>query len=171
MAFTPKSLMTVADAAGVVGEAPDGHVRLNGVLYKLPDDCTAEVAKEIVMVQVDTTNLASIHVPQFRLEEHFRIKPKVYVMFQRITWRHCWNYSGERAWMFNEFSNRNSKSTLNVANDDAVVSGKEKLSRQLMKLAAIKVEAVRLGKAKAKAKLGRVAFVKKRPERGPFRSP
>ena len=169
--FQDQSLMTVADAAGVVGEAPVGHVRLNGVLYKLPDDCTAEVAKGIQMIEVDTTNLASIHVPQFRLEEHFRIKPKVYSMFQHITWRHCWNSSGERAWMFNDFSKRNSKRTLKVANDDVVVSGKEKLSSQLMKVAAVKVEAVRLGKAKAKAKLGRVAFVKKRPARGPFRSP
>ena len=60
---------------------------------------------------------------------------------------------------------------MKVANDDVVVSGKEKLSSQLMKVAAVKVEAVRLGKAKAKAKLGRVALVKKRPARGPFRSP
>ena len=69
--FHDKSSMTVADAAGVVGEAPVGHVRLNGVLYKLPDDYPASVAKDICMIEVDTKNLPSVHVPQFRLEAEF----------------------------------------------------------------------------------------------------
>ena len=83
--FADKSLMTVADAAGVVGEAPMGHVRLNGVLYKLPDNFPAEVAKSICMIEVDTKNLSSVHVPQFRLEAQLGIAPKVYSQFQDVT--------------------------------------------------------------------------------------
>ena len=75
--FKDKSLMTVADAAGVVGEAPNGFVRLNGVLWKLPDGCPASVAKEIVMVPIDTKVVDEIHIPQFRLEAELGMKPKV----------------------------------------------------------------------------------------------
>ena len=168
--FADKSRLTVADAAGVVGEAPDGHVRLNGVLYKLPDNFPAEVAKSICMIEVDTTSLASVHVPQFRLEAQLGIKPKVYSQFQNITLRGAWKSSGEANFAVNEFSNVDSMTTLNVANSDVVVSGKEKLS-SFKKPAARVVPAVGVGKAKAKAKVGRVGVVKKRPALGPFRSP
>ena len=68
MMHSDKSLMTVADAAGVVGEAPAGFVRLNGVLWKLPPNFSPEKATEIVMIEVDTRNLPRVHIPQFRLE-------------------------------------------------------------------------------------------------------
>ena len=126
--FKDKSLMTVADAAGVVGEAPVGHVRLNGVLYKLPDGCTAEVAKEIVMVQVDTKDLEVVQVPQFRFEAELGMKPKVYSFLVRAGWKSGWNSSVEAVMEVNQFSLRDSKETLTVDASTAVTCANEKLA-------------------------------------------
>ena len=127
--FQDKSLMTVADAAGVVGEAPDGYVQLNGVVYKLPTDYPIEVAKEIVMIEVDTKNLPTVHVPQFRLDACFGIKPKVYSSVKDIALKAASNSSGETAMDVNlPLVLEDSKETLTVDAFDVVTSGKEKLS-------------------------------------------
>ena len=163
-----KSLMTVADVAGVVGEAPMGRVRLNGVLYKCPEHFPAELAKTNCMIEIDTKGLSSVHVPQFRLERVLGIKPKIYSQFQHITLRGNWDSSGEANLAVNDFSLEDSMTTLTVANDDVVVSGKDKLASKLKKVAEFK--AVAKVKAKAKAKVGRAGRVAKRPARN-FRSP
>ena len=126
--FKDKSLMTVADAAGVVGEAPVGHVRLNGVLYKLPEGYPASVAQNICMIEVDTKGCDSVHIPQFRLEADLGIKPKVFSAFKDIALKAGWNSSGEAALEVNPFSLSDSKETLTLRNSDVVTSGTEKLS-------------------------------------------
>ena len=127
--FKDKSLMTVADAAGVVGEAPNGFVRLNGVLWKLPDGCPASVAKEIVMVPIDTRDVDEIHVPQFRLEAELGMKPKVYSFLKRAGWnRSGWNYPVDAVMEPNQFSLRDSKETLTVDYSTVVSSASEKLA-------------------------------------------
>ena len=126
--FKDKSLMTVADAAGVVGEAPNGFVRLNGVLWKLPDGCPASVAKEIVMVPIDTKDLEEIHIPQFRLEAELGMKPKVYSFPVRAGWKSGRNSSVDAVMELNEFSLRDSKETLTVNASTVVSSASEKLA-------------------------------------------
>ena len=126
--FHDKSLMTVADAAGVVGEAPVGHVRLNGVLYKLPEGYPASVAQNICMIEVDTKGCDSVHIPQFRLEADLGMKPKVYSFLVRAGWKSGWNSSVEAVMEVNQFSLRDSKETLTVDASTVVTCASEKLA-------------------------------------------
>ena len=106
----PLLLLTVRlCAAGVVGDAPSGHVRLNGILYKLPQDFPEAVAKEVVMIEVNTKNLSSVFVPQFRLEAFYGIKPKLYSQFQNMTLKAGWSVAGDAEFELNKYSLEDSK--------------------------------------------------------------
>ena len=164
--FKDKSLMTVADAAGVVGEAPVGHVRLNGVLYKLPEGYPASVAQSICMIEVDTKGCDSVHIPQFRLEADMGMKPKVFTAFKDITLKAGWNSSGEAALEVNPFSLSDSKATLTLRNSDVVTSGKEKLSAFKKPATAVGSFARGVAKTQAKAKVGGVCGVAKGKGKG-----
>ena len=126
--FQPADLMTVKDAAGVVGEAPSGYVRLNGVLYKLPPNFPESVAKEIVMIEVETKNLKSVHVPQFRLEAQLGVAPKVYSQFQDVTLKAGWDTLGNASMTVNPFSLEDSKKVLTVDSRDVVEDSNSKLT-------------------------------------------
>ena len=164
--FHPAEHMTVKDAAGVVGEAPDGYVRLNGVLYQLPVNFPADVAKEVVMIQVDTKGLKSVHVPQFRLEAHFGVAPKVYSQFNNVTLKAGWDSKGNALMTLNPFSLEDSRKVLTLEDRDVVEDCNTKL-KSFKKPAAFlggntlpsvaprakaKGKAKGKGKAKAKAK-------------------
>ena len=157
--FTDKSLMTVADAAGVVGEAPDGYVQLNGVVYKLPPNFPVEAAKEIVMIEVDTRNLPRVHVPQFRLEAHLGMGPKLYNQFQDVTLKAGWDDYGNAAMGVNPFSLEDSHEVLTLAKTDVVMDGSTKLKSYkkpasfLGRVAAPKAKAKVKAKANAKVKV------------------
>ena len=167
--FADKSLMTVADVAGVVGEAPMGRARLIGVLYRIPEDLPEFWAKGMCLIEIDTEGLSSVFVPMFRLEVELGIKPKIFSSsLLGITLRARWASSGEAKFAVNDFALEDSMTTLKVANDDVVVSGKAKLASKLKTVA--KLKAVAKVKAKAKANVGRVGRVAKRPARN-FGSP
>ena len=159
MMHSDKSLMTVADAAGVVGEAPAGFVRLNGVLWKLPPNFSPEKATEIVMIEVDTRNLPRVHVPQFRLEAHLGMGPKLYSQFQDVTLKAGWDDYGNAAMGVNPFSLEDSHEVLTLAKTDVVMDGSTKLKSYkkpaafLGRVAAPKAKAKGKAKAKAKAKV------------------
>ena len=154
--FQPADLMSVKDAAGVVGEAPDGYVRLNGLLYQLPPNFPPDVAKEIVMVEIDTRNLKSVHVPQFRLEAHLRMNPKVYSQFQECSLKAGWDSIGMASMTVNPFSREDSKQVLTCDSRDVVEDSNEKLtafkkpSSYLRRVAPHPLPQARV-KAKAKA--------------------
>ena len=159
MMHSDKSLMTVADAAGVVGEAPPGFVQLNGITYRLPPNFSPEKATEIVMIEVDTRNLSRVHVPQFRLEAHLGMAPKLYSQFQDVTLKAGWDDYGNAAMGVNPFSLEDSHEVLTLAKTDVVIDGSTKLKQFkkpasfLGRVAAPKAKAKVKAKAKAKGKV------------------
>ena len=164
MMFQPADLMTVKDAAGVVGEAPDGCVRLNGVQYQLPTNFPPDVAKEIVMIELDTKGLKSVYVPQFRLESYFGVAPKVYSQFNNVTLKAGWDSKGNALMTLNPFSLEDSRKVLTLEDRDVVEDCNTKL-KSFKKPASFlggntlpsvaprpKAKAKAKGKAKTKAK-------------------
>ena len=147
------SKMAVADCAGVVGEAPDGHVRLNGILYKMPEGFPPEVAKEIVMTRVSLKDIPCVCVPQFRLEKALQMKPRFYCRYYDYLFRAGESNGVVAEMQFHKFSCEDSKATLTVNTNDVVHHGFAKLSLFPKPAAAVVRSGSVVSEAKAKAEL------------------
>ncbi len=68
MAVKSSTVATKMTNVGVVGDAPEGFVRLNGVLWKLKGEFDKDLASQICMIELACKGLDSVFVPLFRYE-------------------------------------------------------------------------------------------------------
>ena len=86
---------------GVVGWAPEGFVRLNGVLWEIPEGWTAEDCSRVKMIYADVESLKSVHVPLFALEYHHQVEPKLHSDFKGMRLKLNYDDHGELVWFQN----------------------------------------------------------------------
>ena len=92
---------SAVDNVGVVGKAPEGYCRLNGVLWEIPEGWEKETCEEVVMIQADTTGLKTVHVPLFRLEYHNCVLPKLWSDVKGMRLKLNYDDNGELIWFQN----------------------------------------------------------------------